>query len=184
MKTYLVALFCVCISLVNFSCSKENLESTDWTQSQADFNQKSIALSAGNSQFTGVGYFADPSDCDYESMNALFALSLEGDLNGCLFVFPEYSECSPSGTYRESGTELFVGTYKGETGSFRTNYRFEAKYEGCEDGFFLGAEIFGRCQHPIVEGSGEGVFENIKGRLDFKDDIENENFPYKGHFKN
>ncbi len=50
---------------------------------------------------------------------ALFALHLTGDLEGCLFVFPEASDCSPSGTYRESGTELFVGTYNGEEGIIR-----------------------------------------------------------------
>ena len=44
-------------------------------------------------------------------------------------------------------------------------------------------EIFGRCQHPIVAGSGTGVFEGVTGRLDFKDDIAAGNFPYRGHFK-
>ena len=75
----------------------------------------------------------------------------------------------------------FVGTYNGEEGTFWTNYRFEAKYEGCEDGFFVGAEIFGRCQHPIVEGSGTGVFEGATGRIDFKDNVDTGEFPYKGH---
>lgn len=184
MKTYLVALICACITLTNYSCSKENLESQDWAVSQSNFDQKTVAHVNGNTQFSGVGYFADISDCDYGSVDAAFALNLEGDLEGCLFVFVEYSECSPSGTYRQSGTEHFVGTYKGESGSFKTNYRFEGKFEGCKDGSFLGAEIFGRCQHPIVEGSGEGVFENMKGRLNFKDDIETGALPYKGHFMN
>jgi hypothetical protein len=47
----------------------------------------------------------------------------------------------------------------------------------------LGAEIFGRCQHPIVNGSGEGVFSGVTGRLDMKDDIEAGNYPYRGHLK-
>jgi hypothetical protein len=41
-------------------------------------------------------------------------------------------------------------------------YKFEAKYEGCApDGSYLGAEILGRCQHPVVNSSGEGVFESV-----------------------
>jgi hypothetical protein len=109
---------------------------------------------------------------------------LTGDLKGCLNVFIDDFECSPSGTYREEGREYFVGTYKGKTGTFWTGYKFEGKYEGCAaNGAALGAEIFGRCQHPIVEGSGEGAFEGVTGRLDFKDDIEAGNFPYRGHLQ-
>ena len=62
-------------------------------------------------------------------------------------------------------------------------FRFEGKFEGCDNGAFVGAEIFGRCQHPIVDGSGEGVFEGVSGRLDFKDDVELVNFPYRGHLQ-
>jgi hypothetical protein len=80
------------------------------------------------------------------------------------------------------GREYFVGTYNEEAGTFWTTYKFEAKFEDCsEDGSYLGMEIFGRCQHPIVKGSGTGVFEGVTGRLDFKDDIAAGNFPYRGH---
>jgi hypothetical protein len=73
---------------------------------------------------------------------------------------------------------------KDSPGSFWTNYTFEAKYEGCaENGSYVGAEIKGRCQHPIVKGSGTGVFAGVTGRLDMKDDIEAGNYPYRGHFK-
>jgi hypothetical protein len=34
----------------------------------------------------------------------------------------------------------------------------------------------------MVKGSGEGVFEGATGRLDFKDDIDAGNYPYRGHF--
>jgi hypothetical protein len=62
--------------------------------------------------------------------------------------------------------------------SFQTTYKFEAKYEGCAaDGAYISAELKGRCQHPIVEGSGTGVFEGVTGRLDMKDDIEAGNYP-------
>ncbi len=125
------------------SCSNEPISDTN-----LDTINDNLKRSAAT-QITGVGYFADSADCDYESEDADFALILTGDLEGCLYVFVDDSDCSPSGTYREEGRELFGGTYNGESGSFRTNCKFEAKFEGCEDGFFLGAEIFGRCQHPI-----------------------------------
>ena len=32
-------------------------------------------------------------------------------------------------------------------------------------------------------GSGEGAFAGVTGRLDFKDDVENGCFPYRGHLK-
>ena len=143
-----------------------------------------LAKVGGTPQISGLAFFADPSECDAQSQGADFALRMTGDLQGCLYAFVDAFTCSPSGTYREQGRELFVGTYNGETGEFRTTYRFEAKYEGCaEDGNFLGAEIFGRCQHPLVTGSGDGVFEGVTGRIDFKDDVAAGNFPYRGHLR-
>ena len=67
-----------------------------------------------------------------------------------------------------------------ENGTFRTTYRFEAKYEDVAN---LAGEIFGRCQHPIVEGSGTGIFEGVSGRLDFKDEVESGTFLYRGHLR-
>lgn len=141
-----------------------------------------MALSAnGATQISGVGFFAGP-ECDAASQGATFALNMTGDLEGCVYVFVDDFNCSPSGTYRESGRELFVVTYGGATGTFTTTYKFAAKYEGCApDGSFLGAEIFGRCQHPLVRGSGTGVFQGATGRVDFKDDVQAGNFPYRGH---
>lgn len=139
---------------------------------------------SGAIQISGVGFFAEPGECNSESQGATYAVKMTGDLEGCLYVFVDEFDCSPSGTYREEGREYFVGTYNGAFGSFWTGYKFEAKYEGCaENGAPLGAEIFGRCQHPIVKGSGDGVFEGVTGRLDFKDDVEAGNFPYRGHLK-
>ena len=47
----------------------------------------------------------------------------------------------------------------------------------------LGAEIFGRCQHPIVTGSGTGVFNGVTRQINFKDNIEAGNFPYRGQLR-
>src|ERR671914_1904887 len=132
----------------------------------------SPAFAEGATQISGVAFFADTGECDDpEGEGANFALVMTGDLEGCLYTFVETAESSPSGTYRETGTETFVDSEEDGTvvGTFETTYRFEAKYEDVTD---PATEIFGRCQHPIVEGSGTGIFEGVSGRLDLKDDIE------------
>jgi len=178
-KTFVGLIFC--LGLIIFGCKKNYRVSEESTQSE----QGSVAKNAaGATQISGVGFFDATDACNSAGQGAAYALTLTGDLEGCHYFFVDDFECSPSGTYREVGREYFVGTYKGESGSFWTNYKFEAKYEGCaENGSYVGAEILGRCQHPIVTGSGTGVFEGVTGRLDFKDDIEAGNYPYTGHFR-
>ena len=174
------------LSLLLFTCEKEALEPqiTSIDISTAKAPPLAKQQPQGATQIDGIGFFAEESDCDLAAEGADYALLLTGDLEGCLYVFVEDFDCSPSGTYRESGQEYFVGTYNGSSGTFWTDYKFSSKYEGCsEEGFFLGAEIFGRCQHPIVRGSGTGVFEGVNGRLDFKDDVAAGNFPYRGHLR-
>jgi hypothetical protein len=138
----------------------------------------SPALAEGASQISGVAFFDEEDICDSSSVGADFALIMTGDLEGCLYTFVETQESSPSGTYRETGTELFVASDGVST--FETTYRFEAKYEDVDT---LSGEIFGRCQHPIVEGSGTGIFDGVTGRMDFKDDVQAGNFPYRGHLR-
>jgi hypothetical protein len=138
----------------------------------------SPALAEGATQISGVAVLDEPDECDSESVGADYALIMDGDLEGCLYTFVETAQSSPSGTYRETGTETFVAS--DGSGTFETTYRFEAKYEDVAN---LSGEIFGRCQHPIVEGSGTGVFEGVSGRLDFKDDVETGEFFYRGHLR-
>ncbi|GLU44027.1 hypothetical protein [Allomuricauda sp. NBRC 101325] len=177
MKTKSLIYFIVGLALILTGCSCEN---NDVQESDI----QATTLKAGATQINGIGYYAEETDCDYTAAGADFALGMSGDLEGCLYVFVEDYGCTPSGIYLESGTEIFTGYYKGEYGTFVTTYKFEAKYEGCsEDGFFLGAEIFGRCQHPVVKGSGTGVFEGVTGRINFVDDVVTMEFPYKGHLK-
>ena len=133
----------------------------------------------GATQISGVGYFAAPGQCtDPEGQGADYALTMTGAFSGCHYVFIEAGKCSPGGAYFEAGTETFVGTYDGQPGSFRTNYVFTATYLDCPN--FIG-EIAGRCQHPLVDGSGTGVFDGVTGRFDMKDDVVAGNFPYQGH---
>jgi hypothetical protein len=140
------------------------------------------ASAAGGQQIRGIGYFDDTGFCaDAEGAGADFATIMTGDLEGCQYVFVDSYSCTPSGVYTELGTEVYVVEGpNGEIGTFGTTYRFSAKYEDCET---LTGEIFGRCQHPITAGSGTGDFAGVTGRLDFKDDIEAGNFPYRGHLR-
>jgi hypothetical protein len=140
------------------------------------------ALAGGATQISGVAFYADDArvhvTCDDPRGEGAdyVPLVMTGDLEeGCLYTFIETSVSSPSGTYRETGTEIFVSADGSST--FRTTYRFEGKYED------PATEIFGRCQHPIVEGSGTGIYEGVSGILLFKDDIEAGNFPYRGHLQ-
>ena len=140
------------------------------------------ALAGGATQISGVAFYADDArvhvTCDDPRGEGAdyVPLVMTGDLEeGCLYTFIETSVSSPSGTYRETGTEIFVSADGSST--FRTTYRFEGKYED------PATEIFGRCQHPIVEGSGTGIYEGVSGTLLFKDDIEAGNFPYRGHLQ-
>ena len=71
--------------------------------------------------------------------------------------------------YLESGEEVIVGSLNGgPVGTFTTTYRFESKWDPDPSG----VELHGRCQHPIVKGSGTGGFEGASGRLDFKDIVD------------
>ena len=140
-----------------------------------------VALAGGATQISGVAVYDDPGECvDPEGADATYVpLDMDdGDLKGCLYTFVEDSKSSPSGTYRETGYEIFVAA--DGSGTFMTTYRFEGKYN------LAGEEIFGRCQHPIVEGSGTGIYEGVSGILLFKDVLEGEDapyFPYRGHLR-
>jgi hypothetical protein len=178
-KTFVCMIFCLAVFCLG--CTKNGSVSEKWKLSE----QGSVLLrSSGANQFDGIGYFDATDGCNSQGQGAAYAVNMTGELEGCLYTFIDEFECSPSGTYREIGREHFVGMYKGQSGSFWTEYKFEAKYEGCAvNGSALGLEILGRCQHPIVNGSGEGVFEGVTGRLDMKDDIEAGNYPFRGHFQ-
>jgi len=178
-KTFICLSFFVAVIL--FACSKDNNSAS--TKEILSEEQTAANNSTGATQISGVGYYATPGECNYVSQGAAYAIKMTGELEGCLYAFIDDFECSPSGTYREEGREYFVGTYNGQPGTFWTTYKFEARYEGCNNGAPEGAEIFGRCQHPIVAGSGTGVFNGVSGQINFKDDIEAGNFPYRGQLR-
>lgn len=177
-KDFIYLIFC--FSLITFGCSEFPVP-TDYALD--NLSSSSLRVN-GATQVSGIGYFDAEDECNSGAEGATYAIEMKGDLEGCLFIFIDEYKCNSSGAYYEEGREHFIGTYKGEFGSFWTTYKFTAKYEGCnEDGSYLGLEIFGRCQHPLVKGSGEGVFAGATGRLDIKDDINAGNYPYRGHFQ-
>src|SRR5215208_7718787 len=115
----------------------------------------SPALAEGATQISGDAFFPDPGECDDppEGVVSDYAVVMTGDLEGCLYTDVKTAESSPSGTYRETGTELFVGSYSDGSGTFATTYRFEAK------------------------------FEDVSGQLFFKDEVESGTFLYRGHLQ-
>jgi len=143
------------------------------------------ANAAGNTQISGSAYYDDAAGTECGTPPVGFAdfaaLVLHGDLEGCLYTDSVTSKDSPSGVYQETGHELIVASLNGgPVGTFTTNYRFEGKYD---PDVFTGVEVKGRCQHPLVAGSGTGGFAGATGRLDFKDDVENAIFYYRGHIE-
>ena len=184
MNNKICILLVVCLVVIVFSCGKESPLSQAQTKQAAVVTDKGTVSKKGAVQIAGVSFFDGTDACNSGGQGAAYSLNMTGDLEGCLYTYVDEFACSPSGTYREVGREYFVGTYNGQQGTFRTNYKFEAKYEGCAaNGSYIGAEIKGRCQHPIVVGSGTGVFQGVTGRLDMKDDIEAGNYPYRGHLQ-
>ena len=125
-KTFIYLIFC--LALINPGCSKDNAVSQKSAQSEQVSD-----LSKGATQLSGVGFFDATDACNAASQGAAYSVIMTGDLEGCLYTYVDDYECSPSGTYREVGREYFVGTYKGTPGTFWTTYKFEAKYEGCDE---------------------------------------------------
>ena len=113
----------------------------------------------------------------YEDFADYPGLALAGSIEGCLYTKVGSFVQRPSGVWLERGEEVVVGSLDGgPEGTFTTTYFFSGKF--APDG----SEIFGRCHHPIVEGSGTGGFEGAKGRLDFKDfPGDPVPFRYRGH---
>jgi hypothetical protein len=136
---------------------------------------------AATRQITGTAYFdsspgafcADPP-AGYDSYPPLV---MQGSLDGCWYTHVETARTTNGGVYLESGVELFVGRLNGgAVGTFTTTYKFEAKLDA------TGAEVRGRCQHPVVSASGTGGLTGVTGRVDFKDIIGDPiTYVYRGH---
>src|SRR4051812_18046852 len=103
-----------------------------------------------------------PHQFGYADFTSYAPLVLRGSLAGCWYTKIETARQLPSGVYLETGEEVFVGTLNGgPAGMFATTYRFEARLDP------TGAEIRGRCQHPLLAGSGTGGFTGATGLVLF-----------------
>jgi hypothetical protein len=145
------------------------------------------AVGAGAVQIGGVGAFdtscpAPPGE--YADFVDYPPIRLTGSLDGCWYTKVENVKDNgiPSGVYLETGREVFVGSVSnGPSGSFETTYRFESKWQ---PDVSTGVEVHGRCQHPIVAGTGTGGFAGVTGRVDFKDIVADGTYVYRGHLRN
>ena len=148
----------------------------------------SAPASAATNQISGVAVFDTAGDCGlppagYEEDFADFTQVMTGSLEGCWYTNIDTEATkdngAPSGVYIERGEEIFVGSLNGgPAGTFGTTYQFESKWD---PDVSTGSEVHGRCQHPIVAGSGTGGFEGATGRVDFKDEVTTGRFLYRGH---
>jgi hypothetical protein len=143
----------------------------------------SAPASAATTQVSGVGVFDAAGECGlppsgYEDFDD-FTMVITGNLDGCWYTRVDTARSTPSGVYLETGEEVFVGSLNGGSeGTFTTTYKFESKWA---PDVSTGSEVHGRCQHPIVAGSGTGGFEGATGRVDFKDEVTTGQYFYRGH---
>lgn len=147
----------------------------------------SAPVSATANQIAGIGVFdtagttcPGPPD-GYADFVSYPPIVLTGSLEGCWYTKVESAKDlgAPSGIYLESGREVFVGSLNGgPTGLFTTTYKFESKWD---PDVSTGTEVNGRCQHPLVVGSGTGGFDGATGRVDFKDIVADGSYRYRGH---
>jgi len=143
-----------------------------------------MPASAGTTQVSGSSVYNTecqvPAGSPPNNTGDYPPLDLSGSLDGCWYTNILTSRQISSGVYLETGQELFVGSLNGgAAGTFGTTYRFESKWD---PDAATGTEIRGRCQHPIVAGSGTGGFAGATGRVDFKDIIGDPvTYVYRGH---
>ena len=134
---------------------------------------------AGAEQVAGGSAGAAPCTSPPAGFDVDYVIPMTGSMEGCIYGQITSSRFHPSGTYQEEATEVFIGRYGDRVGTFQLTEFFTAKF-GADT--FTGA-FFGRCQHPIVVGSGTGGFEGVTGRIDFKDDVTNGTVSYTGHLR-
>ena len=141
------------------------------------------ASAAGAGQVSGNQ--APVATCEGDS-SALGTYVMDGSLIGCWFTdsFDVVREHA-SGTVQITGTEHFDGcldlggdgTCSGDPdGTLSFSFQFSGKFD-----LVTFAEIRGRCQHPIV--SGTGGFGTASGVIMFRDDVATGIAPYRGNIR-
>ncbi|MAT97243.1 MAG: hypothetical protein CL608_08885 [Anaerolineaceae bacterium] len=139
----------------------------------------STASADGTSRrITAVNYIDGSAVCNDAITNSAgeapaFSSDFVGDLDGCLYIFPESFSCSANGVYVEDGMEIYVGSgAPGDDGTFETTYRFVAHFDSEEECNTFSNQIRGRCLHPIVANTGTGDYEGVTGMFQMTDNVE------------
>src|SRR4051794_13935428 len=144
---------------------------------------------AASDRISGVSVYDTTGACPeqppvgYEDFMSYPALVMSGSLEGCWYTKLTSTKDNgiPSGVYQERGEEVFIGSLDGgPVGTFTTTYKFSSKWS---PDVSTGSEVRGRCEHPIVVGSGTGGFEGAAGRVDFKDIVATGEYVYRGHIR-
>ena len=141
--------------------------------------------SAGTVGVAGVQSGPVSSAVCTDQTPGLLAYSMAGGLIGCWYTDTFNSKYQPtSGTFQATGTEHFVGcldldgdqacTGRDPQGTLYFTFQFTGKLNPVTL-----AEVHGRCQHPIISGTGD--FANASGVITFKDDVTNGTSLYTGH---
>jgi hypothetical protein len=94
-----------------------------------------------------------------------YTVIVSGDLVGCWYtdILSGTDLGEPSGRYIEHGREVFAGSIRGgAVGTFSTEYRWTSKWD--PDVASLN-EVWGRCHHQIVQGSGTGGLRGVTGLI-------------------
>ena len=129
-------------------------------------------VAAGSSTQVDGLLTPDTSAVCQEDGASVATFTVTGGLTGCWYI-DEWTirNETPSGSTKASGTELFSGCLGTRCGHFWTTYTFTYKIVD-------GAEVHGRCHHPIVRG--DGGFTGVKGVLEMHD-LPNGCAVYSGH---
>lgn len=138
----------------------------------------------GRAEFDVSGSVCGPPPASYSDFTDFTdypPIVMRGSLEGCWYTKVDVAKDNgaPSGVYLEQGREVFVGRLNGgPVGTFATVYRFESKWD---PDVSTGREVVGRCQHPLVAGSGTGGFAGATGRVNFKDIVADGTYVWRGH---
>jgi hypothetical protein len=131
--------------------------------------------STASVRVSGVKTPAGPGLC--VDPDALASYTMQGSLLGCWYIDTFNPKSQPrSGTFQATGTEHFAGcldldgdqacTGGDPQGTLSFSFQFTGKADPVTD-----AAIHGRCQHPIIAGTGD--FAGASGVITFKDDVAN-----------
>lgn len=141
---------------------------------------------AGTTHVSGKQTPAAPEDpCIAGDPSSLATFTMDGSLIGCWYTDDLTFREQPSGTSQATGHEHFVGCLdRGRDGScigdpsgtLSFSFQFSGKFDTVTF-----AEIRGRCQHPVV--SGTGGFADAGGVINFKDDVSTGIAAYTGNIR-